>query len=521
MPSALRPVLSRRSRLALAGAVVALAVPVAGCGGGSSSSGGKSDADPAAVVPAAAAFYGEVTVRPTGDLKTNVESLAKKVTGVADPSQKLVALLDRSLSRSGRTFAKDIDPWLGDKVGVAVTGLRGSNPDYAIVLDATDTDKGIATLKKSGKKVIERSYKGVRYLYNATAQQAAVAAKDTISIGTETAIRAVIDVDKGAPALADSTNLTKARENADAGALGFFYVDPAGILDLATSSSPLLGSQASSLKGLLGTATPLTATLTAQPDALRLQTSVQSTKAAKASGEAADTVAALPDGSVLALGFGSIGGPASQGVAQVQQLGGLFAGVLGQFTAITGLDLQRDVLSWMGKGGLFVRAKGLADIGGALVVDTSSEQKTRAFIASARRLITQFGGSQGLKVTPFSASGAKGFQLKISQLPFPIIVATGAGKFVVAVGTSSLAEALKPTGKLGDDPQFKTTAAQLGTRPVFYVDLKSLLGFAQLVLGGNATFKQAEQYLTNVTALAAGSEVSGKTVKGTLVVGVK
>jgi hypothetical protein len=521
VPSTLHPLPSRRSRLALAGAVLALAVPVAGCGGGSSSSGGTGDADPAAVVPAAAAFYGELTVRPTGDVKANVESLAKKVTGTADPGQKLVALLDKSLSSSGRSFKKDIDPWLGNKVGVAVTGLRGSNPDYVIVLDAKDTGKGIATLKKSAKKVVERKYKGVTYLYNATENQAAVAEKGTVSIGTETAIRAVIDVDKGADALADSTNLKKARDNADPKALGFFYADPAGLLNLAASSNPLLGSQASSLQGLLGSAKPLTATLTAQPDALRLQTAVESAKAAKANSEAADTVAALPDGSVLALGFGTIGSQASQGVAQVQKLGGIFAGVLGQFTAITGLDLQRDVLSWMGKGGLFVRAKGLADIGGALVVDTSSEQKTTAFIASARRLITQFGGSQGLKLTPFSGSGAKGFSLKISQLPFPIIVATGGGKFVVAVGESSVAQALKPTGKLGDDPQFKATATQLGTKPIFYVDLKSLVGFAQLALGNDATFKQAEPYLTALTALAAGSDVSGKTVKTSLVVGVK
>lgn len=521
MPSTPHHLPSRRSRLALAGAVLALAVPVAGCGGGSSSAGGKGDADPAAVVPATAAFYGEVTVRPTGDLKTNVESLARKVTGTADPGQQLVALLDRSLSRSGRSFKKDIDPWLGDKVGVAVTGLRGRRPDYVIVLDATDTGKGIATLKQSAKKVVERKYKGVTYLYNATQGQAAVAEKDTVSIGTETAIHAVIDVDKGADALADSVNLKKARGDAGANALGFFYADPAGLLNLAASSNPLLGSQASSLQGLLGSAKPLTATVTAQPDALRLQTTVTSAKAAKANTEAADTVASLPDGSVLALGLGTIGSRANQGLAQVQKLGGIFAGVLGQFTALTGLDLQRDVLSWMGKGGLFVRAKGVADVGGALVVDTSSEQKTRAFIASAQRLISQFGGSQGLKLTPFSGSGAKGFSLKISRLPFPIIIATGGGKFVVAVGGSSVAQALNPTGKLGDDPRFKATATQLGARPVLYVDLKSLVGLAQLALGSDATFKKAEPYLTALTALAAGSDVSGSTVKSNVVVGVK
>lgn len=518
-----RPPRHRRTRLAAAGALVALALPVAGCGGGSGGSSGSADADPAAVVPASTAFYGEVTVRPEGSLKANVEALAKKLTSNPDPGAKLVSLLDRSFSK-GTTFKKDIDPWLGKKVGVAITGLTSaSSPDYAIILDATDTDKALASLKRGAKNVVSRKYKGVGYLYNGDQKQAAITVRNTLTIGTEKAIRSVIDVDKGAPSLAKSDKLAKARGSVSQDGLGFFYLDPASIIDLASAASPALGSQAGSIKGLLGGAngSALAATLTAQPDAIRLETAVDSARAAKASTDAADTVASLPADSVLALGFGNIGSSAQAGVGQIQKLGGIYASVIAQFRAITGLDLQKDVLSWMGKGGLFVRAKGIADIGGALVVDTSDAQKTTAFIASARRLLQQFGAGAGLKVSAYSGAGAKGFQVRIPQLPFPIIAATGSGKFVIAVGTASVAQALKPTSTLGGDAQFKAIATRLGARPALYVDLKSLVGLVQLALNGDKSFQQALPYLAGLTALAAGSRQSGTTTKTSLVVGVK
>ncbi len=236
---------------------------------------------------------------------------------------------------------------------------------------------------------------------------------------------------------------------------------------------------------------------------------------------AAQALAGLPTGSVAAIGLGQIGSQAQKGVAQLQQLGGVYGSVISQFRTITGLDLQQDVLSWMGSGGLFVRANGLADIGGALVVQTSAEAKSAAFIASIRRLITQFGGNSGVQVRSFDANGARGIQLAISQLPFPLIIATGSGKFVIAVGQGAVREALKPTGTLGEDAQFKATAAKLGAKPSVYVDIQSILGFADLAARGDKRYAEARRYLQAFTALAAGAKRSGDTTKSSLVVGVK
>src|SRR5215207_7476473 len=70
---------------------------VAGCGSSSeetaTSAGGGPD--PATLAPADALLYGEVVVRPEGDLRDDVAAAARKVSRLQDPSAALVRLLDR------------------------------------------------------------------------------------------------------------------------------------------------------------------------------------------------------------------------------------------------------------------------------------------------------------------------------------------------------------------------------------------------------------------------------------------
>lgn len=519
------PVLNRRVRRLAAGALVAAALPLAGCGGGGGGgSKGDGGADPASVVPATSAFYGEVTVRPEGDLKASVEALAKKIAKTDNPGDQLTKLLDNAIDSDGVTYSKDIDPWLGKKVGVAITGLRNpSSPDFAVVLDATDTKKALDSLKKGKDKVEDRKYKDVTYAYNKDVDEAAVTTGGTLVIGTEPAVKAVIDVSKGAASLGKSPKLAKARSSVTKDGLGFFYVDPVAVIDLASAASPALGGQVGSLKSLLGNgkSSALGAALTATPNAIRLETAVDGQAANSAANDAAETVKTLPKGAVLAAGFGNIGGRAKEGVTALNGLGGIFSGVLSQFKLVTGLDLEQDVLSWMGKGGLFVRANGLADIGGALVVESSNDAKSARFVAAAERLLNQFGSGLGVSAKAYRSSGAKGFEVRIPSFPFPVIVASGSGKFVVAVGESSVQEALKPTGSLGDDPTFKATAASLGAQPALYIDVKTIVDFLSLAVGSDESFKTAKPYLDAFTAIAAGSERSGSTSKASVVVGVK
>src|SRR4051795_6825166 len=113
------PLLHRpRSRTLAVLAAAAAAVPVAGCGDSSSAGGGNAAADPASFLPASAPVYVEAQVRPGGDLKANVQTVGGKILRTDDPGGKLVGLIDRKLRDVGAIYAKDIEPWLGQRAGL-------------------------------------------------------------------------------------------------------------------------------------------------------------------------------------------------------------------------------------------------------------------------------------------------------------------------------------------------------------------------------------------------------------------
>ena len=112
-----------------------IALALAACGGG----GGAADADPAKAVPAGTAIYFEGVVRPEGDQKDDVLDAAGKVLRTDDPEAKIRELLDKAFKDSENpdtSYEKDIEPWLGQKAGVWVSGvdregsrLRGGRRD--------------------------------------------------------------------------------------------------------------------------------------------------------------------------------------------------------------------------------------------------------------------------------------------------------------------------------------------------------------------------------------------------------
>src|SRR3954469_15908482 len=166
-------------------AAAAFAVPIAGCGGEASSSSAGATTDPAAFLPAAAPVYVEAQVRPEGDLKANVTTVAGKILHTQDPGGKLVALIDKGLKDNGASYAKDVEPWLGQRLGLAVTGVKaaggphGPDLDLAAAIAAKDDDAAKAFVT-SRKGVVEREYRDVKYQYKADDDLAAAVVDHTV-----------------------------------------------------------------------------------------------------------------------------------------------------------------------------------------------------------------------------------------------------------------------------------------------------------------------------------------------------
>ena len=82
-------------RLSISVLAALTALAVAGCGGGSS---GSSSETPASLAAPGSLVYVEGNLKPTGELKSNVDAVAKKVGGIDNLGEFVVSELESSAS---------------------------------------------------------------------------------------------------------------------------------------------------------------------------------------------------------------------------------------------------------------------------------------------------------------------------------------------------------------------------------------------------------------------------------------
>jgi Protein of unknown function (DUF3352) len=509
----LRCVVMKTARSLVLALLCALISAIAvGCGSSDSGSGGADD--PASLVPATAPVYAEATLRPDGKVGADLDAALKKILRTDDPGAKIQKALDDSGRTDGVIFKDDIEPWLGDRAGVAVTAIHGDDADFVAVIESKDDGKANDALAKTKGDIVKRSYNGVDYRFDRKENTAAGVFEHSVVVGTEPGFKAAVDASKG-DSLADSNGLRGVRSKVAEERIGLLYLDVDGLLRAVSAnagSQPEVGALVQSLSA----AVPKTigAALQAQPDALKIDgVSLGTPKTSSNGASGADMVASLPSDSWLALGFGK-SGQALEGVLDgIGKAGGITGvgvnALLSQFQQQTGLDLRKDVLSWMGDAGVFVAGKGLPDLGGGLVIKTSDPAKTKRVIDVLRRLAGQQGGA---KVRPLTAQGVdEGFTVQPQDGP-RIDVALAGEKFIVAVGApGALKEAISPSQALSSAPAFTDAAGKLGDglRPSFYLDFQQVVSLIEGFVGNEPDFQKAKPYLDTFGAVVAGAKDEG------------
>lgn len=489
----------RRGLPALAIAA-AVALPVAGCGAGASSSaGGDPGLDPAQSVPASAPLYLEARVHPEGSQQAALDSVSRRLLGGQDARTAIVAQIDKALGKQGLTYARDLEPWLGDRVGVAVTRLgSGKDADALAVLASRDDDRAQAFV--DGLASTERAYRGASYRVK-DAKHAAAVHEHAVLIGTEAGVKSAIDAGDGR-SLAESGAFKEARDEVDDDDLGWLYVDPSRALDGALSLAPApqegtggalgAGPQVALLKGLLGGSgiRSIAAGLRVADDALNVHAAIIGLKHEPGAGDAAAAVAAAPAGSWLSLGIGDVGGTLKRALGQLG--GGASGGADPQvLLGALGLDLERDLLPWMGSATLFVRGTTKDDLAGALVVQSKDPAASRRAIGLLRTALTRV----GLKPTasPSAPAGAEALHLELGSLPGGLDVVAQGDRFVLAFGPDALRDALAAGARLGDDAAFRSASGLLrDAKPMLYLDLPRVLG---LLSSGSTKLPAAAQAL--------------------------
>jgi hypothetical protein len=474
---------------------------------------GSSTKEPAALVPPRALFYAEANLAPEGDQRAAVDALARKFPGSGNAGQRLGRLLDQGARQKGSkvSFSRDVEPWLGDKVAAfAGQPARGSGRTPGAALVATeDEQQALEAVQKQSGPGSEAEYQGVQYRRFSDGEVAGTL-DGFLVLGEERGFRAAVDASKGDAPLESSERFKRALEGAATDRLGFVYVDPAAALSAVPSTR---GQFLAPLRRAFRD--PLVATASAESDALEATSLVpESQLAAFGLSGLANRGSALldqmPGDSVAATGGPELGRQLG-GVADLlaSSFGGraiLEAGLRQQ----TGLDLQRDLLGWMGDYAVFARGRDVSSLGGALVVETKDPAATRRAISGLRAVIGRRSEGGELSVGRLAVRGADaGFSVRKRGLRAPIDVFLRDDRFVVAYGAGAAAQAIRPSSRLEDNSQFTQAAAGLG--PGFNVStFLSVPGALRLAEGAGASrdpdFVRARPYFEPLGALVGATK---------------
>ncbi|HEY8581554.1 MAG TPA: DUF3352 domain-containing protein, partial [Capillimicrobium sp.] len=459
------------------------------------------------------------------------ESELEKITGKQDIGAEIERLLNESGEGDDITYANDIEPWLGESLSAFVTGVSGTEPDGAVVVQSTDDDAASEAIAKGEGE--ERTYEEVTYWVDG--ETARGVTDGFVIFGSERGFRTVVDTLKGddVETIEDSAQFTEAVDAAGGSddALGLVYFDTQGLLDAFARSGGIPQDQLAQVREQLESTggEAGVAKLGVDENVISIEgATLGVAEQGDAVGDAAAAVAALPGDSWLALGIGAIGERGRQGLEQLNTLGAASGQdidqLLAQVEAQTGINVEQDLLSWMGDGGLFVQGTGIADIGGALVVQTSDPQATSQAIVKVSELIRQQSPGTELRQLDGVAGADEGVVIATAGSPVELIMATAGDKFVAGINRAAVESAIDPQTTLADSDSFSAAADALGDgiEPTFFFDVAPTLQLAEgLGASDDPNYAEVRDYLANFGSVAAGSSRDGDTAHGKLVITLK
>jgi hypothetical protein len=232
---------SRVRTLAVATAVTAALA--AGCGSAGSSS--QDSSSPAAAVPSGALFYADINLDQSSDAWKQFSAVGQRFPGWQRLVDRFLQGFDdqsgsdtdfASVSPAGITFQHDVEPWLGDSAGFAVTSLdtSGGDPNYVLVVDSRDDAKAKDALTGSGGTA-DGSYRGYDQFRDAGSGDEAAVGQGTVLIASnEQTLHDAIDTRDGkGDSLADDGRFGDAMAALPAESLVRGYVNTQKIAQLA------------------------------------------------------------------------------------------------------------------------------------------------------------------------------------------------------------------------------------------------------------------------------------------------
>ena len=108
----------------------------------------------ASLAPSGSLVYGEATLDPSDDQQAAIDALIEKFPGEGSAGERIRKLMEHAFSKSdtGLSFAKDVEPWLGDQAAFFVSSLgSGDDATGALLVATDDEDKSLDAIEKAAK----------------------------------------------------------------------------------------------------------------------------------------------------------------------------------------------------------------------------------------------------------------------------------------------------------------------------------------------------------------------------------
>ena len=500
---------------------------VAGCGGGGDSSGDGTD--PASVAPAEAPVFIGFTVRPEGETKENIETLAKTIAGVDNLGDLIVEELENSSESEGEGFdyEKEIEPWLGSEGGLFLQSYEEEDfESYGAAVQATDEDAASEFVDEQSEKgdedVKDGSYNGVDFKVQEDETTIGVFDGLVVFAEDEATFKEMVDASDGEN-LAGDEDYTGAISAAPDSSAADVFVDIGGLIKEAGGGIDSETKLFLDTVGLEPEEATAVASLVPGTDQIEIDFSSDLSAENQPSGDASELLGSLPATSVAAFASPEFGKSFNEGIDQIDEQGipgEVPPNQLKKTLKQAGVDLE-SIASGIGDVGAYLTGNSEKTLGGAVILEAEDETQAANTVSNIGLFLRKTGTPGITKIS----EGASGFSISSPDLGRqPVVVVAKGSRIAIGYGLAPTLASFQESGKtLADSAPYKEAVDALGSTPItMFVNGPSALNLASaLIPAGDEGFEEAEPYLQKIDFLALGSEASDDLATAKLIVGVK
>ena len=501
MPAPVKP---RPLIAALAAALIAI---YAGCGG---DSGGSKVAE---LAPPGAPVFVEGAIRPSGELKSDTEAIAMQVAGIDNLGEYVVEKLESSASDEGEPvdFAKEVEPWLGERAGVFFERLEGSDfSGVGVIVESTDAEATQKFIDKHGDAGEGRKVGVVG---------------DFLVIAEDDRVLKEATAASEGDSLAGEDTFATAISAASDGSLADVYVDIGKLIEQGGGQIDPTAREALRNAGIDPSEATAVASVVPGSDQVTVEFSSDLAGKEAPTGDASSLLGELPGNAFAGVAFSGFGDQLKEALDSLDKAGipdAVPPGQLKKGLKQLGIDLE-GIAGSLREAAVFASGNNKNSLGGALVLNTEGSAATES-VANIGKLL------RSVHVAGVTALSGKysGFSVRSDELgDKPLVVAAKQGRVAIGYGLAPTLNGLvSGAGKaktLSEDPAYDDAVAALGDTPLGgFADGPAALSLADaLIPASEEGFEEAKKYLKSIRFLALGSATQGELATAKLIVGLK